>query len=120
MVVADILGHTLIPNKRQPDAKDSTGHFYEYLSCMPGGTFQIDRVTKDNAYRITRNHKIYCITFSDEEPLTVIDIYEIEPNIFLKEALRQLGVSKNVISHVGVAKRWVVERGTLVYPTGSS
>jgi len=116
LLVANILGHTLIPDKREPDAKDSEGHFYEYLTCMPGGTFQIDRVTKDNAYRITRNYKIYCITFSDEVPLTVIDIYEIDPDVFLKEALRQLEVSKNVISHVGVVKKWVTEHGTLVYP----
>ena len=115
MVVADILGHSLIPDKREPDAKDSNGYFYEYLTCMPDGTFQIDRVTQSNLYRITRNHKIYCATFSDKEPLTVVDIYEIEPSVLLKEAIRQLEASKNVISHIGVSKRWVIEHGTLVY-----
>jgi len=115
MVVADILGHTLIPAKRQPDAQDGEGHFYEYLSSMPDGIFQIDRVTRANLYRITRNHKIYCVTFSDKQPLTVIDIYEVEPEIFLKEAQRQLGASKNIISHMGVSKNWVIENGSLVY-----
>lgn len=116
MVIANILGHTLVPDKRQPDGKDSQGNFYEYLSCMPGGTFQIDRVTKENLYRITRNRKIYCVTFSDKNPLTVVDIYEVEPKIFLKEASRQLKVSKNIISHVGVSKNWVIKHGTSVYP----
>jgi len=115
LVIADILGHTLIPDKRQPDAKDRDG-YYEYLTSMPNGTFQLDRVTKDNSYRITRNLKIYCATFSDKKPLEVIDIYEVEPGVFLAEALRQLEVSKNVISHVGVGKNWVLRHGTRVYP----
>jgi hypothetical protein len=116
LVVANILGHTLIPNKRLPDAKDDKGYFYEYLTSMPNGTFQIDRVTESNLYRITRNRKIYCVTFSDNQPLSVVDIYEIEPDIFLAEASRQLKASKNVISHVGVSKKWVIEHGTLIYP----
>ena len=116
MVIADILGHTLIPDKRQPDATDSDGRFYEYLSSMPGGSFQIDRVTRENMYRITRNYNICCATFSDTMPLTVIDIYEVDPAVFLEEAKRQLGVSKNQISHVGVSKKWVLQHGRLVYP----
>ena len=34
LIIAEILGHTLIPQKNLPDAKDNQDHYYEYLSSI--------------------------------------------------------------------------------------
>lgn len=42
-------------------------------------------------------------------------IYELETKDVLKEAIRQLDVSRNEISHVGFNERWAKEIGKVVY-----
>ncbi len=116
MVIADVLGHVLIPAKREADAKDEDGNVYEYLSALRGGTFQIDRLYEANLYRITRNAAIFCATFSPDEALRIEEIHRVETDTFLREARRQLKASKNAISHVGVSAAWVRKNGTRVFP----
>ena len=124
LIIADILGHDVHKTKHEPDAYDpnNPGIKYEYLSCFEAGTFQLDRIFKSpeekrakSLERITRNHKIYCAVFERENPLNVIAIYEVEVQIVLKEAERQLDRSRNDISHIGFTIKWVQENGRQIY-----
>jgi hypothetical protein len=68
MIIADILGHEIIPSKRNADALDPKNPSvkYEYLSCKEGGSGQLDRMFREppskraeSLSRITRNRKVY-------------------------------------------------------------
>lgn len=124
MIVSEILGHELIASKRDADACDrkNPATKYEYLTCYEGGTGQLDRMFKEPAekrteslYRITRNRMIYLAIFYKKNPLKVKVIYEIRPNVLLKETERQLDRSSNVISHVGFSEDWAKLNGRMVY-----
>lgn len=124
MIVAETLGHELVPSKRDANGcdKNNPAIKYEYLTCYEGGTGQLDRMFKspakkraDSLYRITRNKMIYLAIFYKENPLRVKVIYEIQPKVLLKETERQLGRSKNVISHVGFSENWAKQNGKIVY-----
>ena len=106
MIISEILGHQLITSKRDADAcdKSNRGIKYEYLTCYEGGTGQLDRMFKEppdkraeSLHRITRNKKLYFAIFYKNNPLTVKVIYEIEPEVLLKEAERQLDRRNNII-----------------------
>ena len=124
MIIADILGHELIQSKRDADAHalgDPTEK-YEYLSCKEGGSGQLDRMFKEPAgkraeslTRITRNTKIYFAIFYAENQTKCKVIYELEPDVLLAEAERQLDRSRNAISHVGFPINWVRDNGDVVY-----
>ena len=58
--------------------------------------------------------------FSKNKPLTVKVIYEIEPEVLLKEAERQLDRSRNIISHVGFSEDWVKENSKVIYKDKSA
>lgn len=124
MIIAEILDHELIISKRDADACDKNNpHIkYEYLTCYEGGTGQLDRVFKEpsdkrkkSLDRIKRNKKIYSAIFYKRNPLKVKVIYEIRPDVLLKEAERQLDKSRNPISHVGFSENWVKENGMVIY-----
>jgi hypothetical protein len=124
MIVADILGHQVHKTKHEPDATDVNDKNikYEYLSCFQNGSFQFDRMFKGptekrqkSLQRITRNKKIYCAIFDKNSPLEVLEIFEIEPDVMLKETERQLDSSSNKISHVGFNIKWVKMNGEKVY-----
>ena len=123
MIIADILGHKIIHSKRDADAHslENPKTKFEYLSCVEGGSGQLDRMFKSppnkreaSLKRITRNHKIYLAIFYKNEPLKVKVIYEIKTNILLKETERQLDKSSNSISHVGFSENWAKENGILI------
>jgi hypothetical protein len=123
MIISDILGHELIPTKRDADACDPKNPKikYEYLSCYEEGSGQFDRMFKEpldkreeSLNRIRRNEKIYFAIFF-KDTLTVKVIYEIEPSVLIKEAERQLDKSKNSISHIGINEKWAKENGEIVY-----
>jgi len=124
MIIADILEHDLITSKRDADAhaKGDPSIKYEYLSCKEGGTGQLDRMfksppekRKESLSRITRNNKIYYAVFYSKNQIKAKIIYEIEPDVLLKEAERQLDQSRNNISHVGFSESWAKRKGRVVY-----
>jgi hypothetical protein len=73
LMMAEILGHDLIPQKDSADAKDKGGNTYEYLASIrrvnvvinKGCSFQMDRVTPINLNRVTRNKAFYFGIFKD-------------------------------------------------------
>ena len=124
IVIADILGHEVIPAKRQPDARDPDNPdvLYEYLSCKEGGSGQFDRMFKApiekrerSLDRIRRNSKINLAVFSANNQLEVKTIYELEPDVVERESVRQLDRSENDISHVGFSIGWTRDHGRVVY-----
>ena len=124
MVIAQKLDHDLIFSKRDADAcdRDNPEIKYEYLSCLEGGTGQIDRMFKEppskrrqSLKRITRNRMIYFAIFYKTNPLKLKVIYEVKPDIVLRETETKLDRSSNPISHVGFGERWVRQNGTVVF-----
>lgn len=124
MVIADILGHKLIHSKRDSDAcgPNDPSVKYEYLSCVEGGTGQLDRMFKEpqdkrneSLVRITRNEKVYLAIFYKKGALRVKVIYELKPGDVLTETERQLDRSRNAISHVGFSETWAKAHGRVVY-----
>ncbi len=124
MIMADLLGHELMHGKRDADARDFKDHniVYEYLSCKEGGTGQFDRMFKsppdkrqESLNRIRRNSKIYLAIFYKHNQAQVKAIYELEPEIVVKETERKLDRSGNNISHVGFTEKWAQANGTIIY-----
>ena len=124
MIIADILGHELIHSKRDADAhaEGDPDRKYEYLSCKEGGSGQLDRMFKEPAdkrreslARITRNERIYLAVFYADNQVKCKVIYELDPEVVLAEAERQLDRSRNPISHVGFSVRWARDNGRVVY-----
>ena len=124
MIIAEILGHELIPAKRGPDARDPNNPqiTYEYLTCKEGGSGQFDRMYKhpqdmreQSLNRIRRNSKIYFAVFYAENQIEVKTIYELESHIVEAEANRKLDRSKNDTSHVGFSESWARKNGRVVY-----
>ena len=61
MIIADLLGHKLIHSKRDADAhslKDSN-ILFEYLSCVEGGSGQLDRMFNLPPEKRNFKNKIY-------------------------------------------------------------
>lgn len=128
LIIGDILGHEAHRTKHEPDAWDRNNPDlkFEYLSCLEGGTFQLDRMFKNpqekrvkSLLRINRNAAIYCAVFDAEHPLTVRIIYKLSVAVVLQEAERQLDVSRNDISHVGFSINWCERNGEVVYKKDS-
>ena len=124
MIIADILGHELIHSKRDADAHapSNPAEKYEYLSCKEGGRGQLDRLSKEppakrqeSLTRITRNAKIYYAVFYAANQTRCKIIYELEPDVVLAEAERQLSRSRNAISHIGFGVKWARRNGKIVY-----
>ena len=124
MIIADILGHELIHSKRDADAHapNDPNERYEYLSCKEGGTGQFDRMFKAPAdkraaslARITRNKWVYLAIFYKAEQTKCKAIYELDPQVVVREANRKLDRSTNAISHVGFSESWAKRHGRLVY-----
>lgn len=65
--------------------------------------------------RITRNAGFYFAVFYAENQARCKVIYELDTDVVLEEAERQLDRSRNSISHVGFSIRWVRENGRVVY-----
>ncbi len=124
MIVADLLGHTVITSKRDADACDpnDTSIKYEYLSCKEGGSGQLDRMFKEppdkraeSLARITRNKTIYFAVFYKANQIKVKVIYELTTDVVVAETEHQLDRSRNAISHVGFSIEWAARNGKVVY-----
>lgn len=129
MIVADILGHKLITAKRGADACDPARADvkYEYLSCVKGGSGQLDRMFKsppdkreESLQRITRNAKVFLAVFNKKDQTEVETIYELDVDVVAKEACAQLDRSKNDISHVAFTEKWAAQNGRVVYLKNST
>lgn len=122
LMMAEILGHDLIPQKDYADAKDKNGNTYEYLASIrrvnvttnKGCSFQMDRVTLNNLNRVTRNKAFYFGIFKDH--LDVEEIWKVEIPIVLAEVKRQLEKCKNEIAHVNFLLKWLEGNGARVFP----
>jgi hypothetical protein len=125
LVMAHVLGHQIIPSKNFPDARDADGNTYEYLASFNrvavtinrGCSFQIDRVTKSNLNRITRNKAFFFGIFRTH--LELEEIWRVDTESVLAEVNRQLAGCRNEIAHVNLLSTWVKETGTRVYPNAS-
>ena len=123
--MASVLGHQLIPRKNSSDARDGRGDNYEYLASInrkavetnKGCSFQIDRVTKNNLSRITRNKAFFFGIFKTH--LELDEIWRVDTNVVLQEVNRQLAGCKNEIAHINFLSKWVKETGERVYPDSS-
>lgn len=124
MIIAEILGHEVIYTKHDSDARDpkNADVLFEYLSCLEGGSGQLDRVfnkpedkRRASLQRIQRNNKIYLAIFFKKEPLMVKVIYELDPEVVRKETEAKLDRSSNEISHVGFSEPWAKTNGKVVY-----
>lgn len=122
MIIADILGHELIHSKRDADAHapGNPDEKYEYLSCLEGGSGQLDRMYSEpldkreqSLTRITRNSKFYFAVFYQNNQIKCKTIYEIETDTVLEEAERKL--DRSTSSHIGFGMRWVRQHGKVVY-----
>lgn len=121
LIMAELLGHELVPQKDSADAKDARGGTYEYLASIKrvnvktnkGCSFQMDRMTKDNPHRVTRNSAFYYGVFANH--LEVYEIWKVEIPVVLSEVLRQLDKCKNDIAHINFLLKWLENNGTKVY-----
>ena len=126
LIMAEILGHGLVPQKDLPDAQDSEGGYYEYLASIrrvnvktnKGCSFQMDRVTSTNLKRVTRNAAFYFGIFKTH--LEIEQIWRVEIPVVLAEVKRQLDNCKNDIAHVNFLLKWLEANGSLVYPSASN
>lgn len=124
MIIADQSGHEIISMKKGADAhaQGNPKTLYEYLSCKEGGAGQLDRMFKEppekrerSLSRVTRNDAIYMVIFYKNEELKIKTIYEVAPQVMLKEVERQLDRSSNPISHVSFPEKWAEQNGSVVY-----
>ena len=121
LVMAEVLGHELLPQKDSADAEDPRGNTFEYLASIKridvkrnrGCSFQMDRMTRENLHRVTRNSAFYFGVFSDH--LTLAEIWRVEIPVVLAEVERQLDRCKNDIAHVNFLLRWLEASGEQVY-----
>jgi len=126
LMMAEILGHDLIPQKDSADAKDNAGNTYEYLASIrrvnvttnKGCSFQLDRVTPSNLNRVSRNKAFYFGIFSNH--LEIEEIWKVEIPVILEEVERQLDKCKNNIAHVNFLLKWLEKNGTRVFHDASS
>lgn len=124
LIMAEILGHKLVPQKDLPDAKDDNENFYEYLASIRrvntknnrGCSFQMDRVTSNNLTRVTRNKAFYFGIFKNH--LEIEEIWKVDIPYVLIEVKRQIENCKNDIAHVNFLLKWLQEKGTIVYKRG--
>ena len=122
LIMAEILGHKLVTQKDLPDAQDENGGYYEYLASIrrvnvktnKGCSFQMDRVTRNNLSRVTRNKAFYFGIFKTH--LEIEQIWQVSIPVVLGEVKRQLDNCKNEIAHINFLLKWLEENGTLIYP----
>jgi len=119
--MAEVLWHELVTQKDSTGARDSSGDTFEYLASIKrvnvktnkGCSFQMDRMTRNNLHRVTRNTAFYFGVFSDH--LVLAKIWKVEILVVLAEVERQLDRCKNDIAHVNFLLRWLEDQGERVF-----
>ena len=116
-IMAEVLWHEFRTQKDSADTIDSSGNTFEYLARIKrvnvktnkGCSFQMDRMTRNNLHRVTRNTAFYFGVFSDH--LVLAKIWKVEILVVLAEVERQLDRCKNDIAHVNFLLRWLEDQG---------
>ena len=122
LMMAELLGHDLVPQKDSADATDKHGNHYEYLASIrrlnvttnKGCSFQMDRITLSNLNRVLRNNAVYFGIFKDH--LEIEEIWKVDTSTILIEVKRQLEKCKNDIAHINFLLKWLQVNGTKVFP----
>ena len=115
-MVSEILGHECHKTKHGADAYSKDGlEKYEYLTCKEGGSFQLDRIHKDNLHRIERNTAIFFALFDKEDGLECKSIWKCETSVFLAEVTKNLKTMSESSKHVSVGKTWVEKNCEKIY-----
>ena len=115
-LVSKILNHSCHKTKHGPDATSLDGlEHYEYLSCKEGGSFQLDRIHKDNLHRIERNNAFYFALFDKEQGLNCIKIFKGDTSLVLSEAKEKIAKMSESSKHIGFSIDWVEKNCELIY-----
>ena len=115
-LVSKILNHSCHKTKHGPDATSMDGlEHYEYLSCKEGGSFQLDRIHKDNLHRIERNNAFYFALFDKEQGLNCIKIFKGDTSVVLSEAKEKIAKMSDSSKHIGFSIDWVEKNCELIY-----
>lgn len=115
-VISEILGHKCHKTKHGPDATSlNEDEKYEYLSCKEGGSFQLDRIHKNNLHRITRNNKFFFASFNKSSGLECIKIWKCDMDVVLKEAKIKINTMSESSKHISFSETWVKNNCEIVY-----
>lgn len=115
-IISEILGHRCHKTKHGPDATSLEGDKkYEYLSCKQGGSFQLDRIHKDNLHRIERNDEFFFASFNKESGLVCEKIWKCETSVVLEEAKIKIGNMSKSSNHISFSEKWVKDNCEIVY-----
>ena len=115
-LVSDILGHKCHKTKHGADATSLDGtEKYEYLSCKEGGTFQLDRIHRNNLHRIERNNAFFFALFDQNDGLKCLKIWKGATSDVLSECLKKFENMSTSSNHICISKKWVMDNCQLVY-----
>jgi len=115
-MVSDILGHKCHKTKHGADATSLDGtEKYEYLSCKEGGTFQLDRIHRNNLHRIERNNAFFFALFDQNDGLKCLKIWKGATSDVLSECLKKFETMSTSSNHICISKKWVMDNCQLVY-----
>jgi len=115
-LVSDILGHKCHKTKHGADATSLDGtEKYEYLSCKEGGTFQLDRIHRNNLHRIERNNAFFFALFDQNDGLKCLKIWKGATSDVLSECLKKFETMSISSNHICISKKWVMDNCQLVY-----
>jgi len=115
-IISEILGHKCHKTKHGPDATSLEGDKkYEYLSCKQGGSFQLDRIHKENLHRIERNDEFFFASFNKESCLECVNNWKCDTNIVLEEAKIKIQNMSKSSNHISFSEKWVKDNCEIVY-----
>jgi hypothetical protein len=115
-VISEILGHRCHKTKHGPDATSlNNDEKYEYLSCKEGGSFQLDRIHKNNLHRITRNDKFFFASFNKSSGLECVKIWKCDMDVVLTEAKIKINSMSESSKHISFSETWVKNNCEIVY-----
>lgn len=61
---------------------------------------------------------IYLAVFSSDQPINLLRIYAIKPDVLKAHIDAKLDKTRDQISHIGFPESWAKANGTLVLPVG--
>jgi hypothetical protein len=127
LLLAQTLGHTILPKKHGPDAVTADGKICEYLSCKEGGAGQMDRMFKApiekrtrSLDRIARNDLIILAIYDKDDPLKLLRVYDLGKDAVLREAERQLDRWPSEIAHIAFNEKFALNQGTKLWDSQES